>query len=96
MFKNLKWNAENVWVGDVVFKFYHSQKCPNCEFCGKGFNDLRSEGPWNFTCHQCRYEWRVFLTKAEKVKRSLLLASLVQIDIKISYMKLIGRKFKKR
>jgi len=95
MFKNLKWNAENVWVGEVVFKFYHAQKCPHCDYAGKGFNDLKSEGPWDFECINCRKEWSVVMTTMKKYKRRRLLRTLTQIDELIEDAKGLGGHIKR-
>lgn len=95
MFKNLKWNAENVCVGDAVIKFYHSQRCPHCNYAGKGFNDLRDEGPWDFECYNCKREWSVAMDDKAKEKRTYLLNTLKKIDFLVGSAKAI-RGFKKR
>ncbi len=38
-------------------------------------------------------EWPVIMTKEEKYRRNLLIASLAQIDSKISDIKMIGRRY---
>lgn len=95
MFTNLKWNVENVWVGDSLFKFYHSQRCPICNYSAKGFNDLKSEGPWDFTCFNCNYEWTVVMTPEKKLEREKLLFHLKEIDEKITFIKKLNRTHKK-
>ena len=94
-FTNLDYNKENIWLGDATFKFYHSQKCPHCGFAGRGFNDLDSEGPWDFTCYGCNQEWSVMMGSGGKEKRRYLLKTLHEIDLLIGSAKAI-RGFKQR
>ena len=94
-FKNIDWNKENVWLGDAVFKFYHSQKCPHCGYAGRGFNDLDSEGPWDFNCYGCGRDWSVVMDGRAKAERRKLLLALHKIDDLIGEAKAI-RGFKQR
>ncbi|MCP4374049.1 MAG: hypothetical protein GY797_38980 [Deltaproteobacteria bacterium] len=95
-FDNLRYNEENISVGNVSFNFYHDQRCPNCDYCSPGWNDLRSEGPWEFTCSVCFHKWTVVMLASEKYKRRELLNTLKEIDAKIGKAKLIKRRYIKR
>jgi len=95
-FQHLKYNEENVWVGKTAFKFYHDQRCPNCNYCSVGYNDLRSEGPWNFTCVSCHYEWSVSMLTDAKENRRKILRILKDIDRKIGEALAIERRYVKR
>ncbi len=91
---NLKFNAENVWVGDAVFKFYHGVRCPYCNYAGKGYNDTNSEGPWDFECFSCNREWSVVMEPNEKEVRKHLLKTLHEIDFLIGSAKATRRHVK--
>jgi len=95
-FQNLSYNEENVWVGKTAFKFYHDQKCPNCEYCSPGYNDLRSEGPWHFECSVCFHKWSVSMLTDAKENRRKLLTILKSIDRKIGEALEVKRRYVKR
>lgn len=96
-FKNLSWNKENVWVGKYVFKFYHWQNCPRCDYSVPGYNDLDSDGPWPCTCPKCSYQWDVAMLSSAKEDRKKLIHILKTIDSLIDQAKALNpRRYVKR
>lgn len=84
---NLQWNKENIWIGKYVFKFYHSQRCPECNYCTPGYNDLETDGPWSCTCPKCEHQWSIAMTPPAKENRKKLLHIMKTIDSLIDQAK---------
>lgn len=90
---NFSMNEENIWMGNTIFKFYHHQRCPNCNYSVPGWNDLNSEGPWDFECRKCYHKWSIAMLSSAKIERRKLLSLLKSIDRQVTKARQIRRRY---